>query len=199
MIATGLHLDEGAGAAVDAIHKMRCGLADRHDVIDLHAGRFGDIQSYERLGLHLLRIADHARDFRHFGERSRVDLGGASGHDDGRVRPLAPRPADGLARLPYGFRGHRAGVDDHGIGEPGRFGVATHDFRFIGVQPASQRQKRDARLLGSKFRSGWNSCNRGAVCHGGGHRLTVGQCHEFRPESHDQDWPPCGLSMPPSL
>ena len=58
----------------------------------------------------------------------RIDLSGAAGDDDFGIGPLALDPANGLTRLPRGFRRHRAAVDDDEIasslgqsGTPHRF------------------------------------------------------------------------------
>ena len=55
-----------------------------------------------------------------------------------RVRTLAPRLADRLARLAHGLGGHRAGVDDDRVVEPGRRGMAAHHLDLEGVQPAAE-------------------------------------------------------------
>ena len=70
-------------------------------------------------GVEFFLVADDAIDFRHGGEMSRLGLRRAAGDDDARVRPLALDAADGLARLPHRFRGHRAGIDDHRVVEAG--------------------------------------------------------------------------------
>ena len=63
-------------------------------------------------------VAEHAVDFRHVGEGLRLGLRRAAGHDDVRIRALAPEPADSLARLPHRFGRHRAGVDDDCVLQP---------------------------------------------------------------------------------
>ena len=57
-------------------------------------------------------------------KRSRLDLRGAAGDDEARGRVLAPQLADGLRGLAHGLGGHGAGVDDDGVAEPGRGGMA---------------------------------------------------------------------------
>ena len=86
----------------------------------------------------LLRVAEDAVDAGHGGQRRRVDLRGAAGDDDAGAGLLAARPADRLARLALGLGGDGAGVDDDGVGQPGRGGVGRASPRFVGVEPAAE-------------------------------------------------------------
>ena len=61
-------------------------------------------------------------DLGHGGEAGGLDLRGAAGDDDARLGLLARAPADRLAGLALGLGGDGAGVDHHGVGEPGRGG-----------------------------------------------------------------------------
>ena len=97
-----------------------------------------------RLGRDLAVIADDAVDLGHGGEALRIGLGGASGDDDARLRPLALRLADRLARLALGLGGDRAGVDDDDVGEAGRGGVAANHLGLVGVEPAAEGEDVDA-------------------------------------------------------
>ena len=96
------------------------------------------------LGLELFLVADDARNFRHRGKARRIDLRGAAGDDDLRVRTLAAGAADGLARLAHGFVGDGAGVDDDGAAHAAAARQRTHGFAFRGVQPAAKRDDIDA-------------------------------------------------------
>ena len=71
-------------------------------------------------------------------KRSRLDLRRAAGDDDARARALAPELADGLRGLAHGLRRDGAGVDDDGVVEPGRSGVAAHHLQLVGIEPAAQ-------------------------------------------------------------
>ena len=70
MVAAVLHLDEGAGAAVDALDQVAGGLAHRHDVVDLHlvVERHAERHRRVALGLELVGIADDEIDLGHVGE-----------------------------------------------------------------------------------------------------------------------------------
>ena len=127
MVAAVLHLHEGAGAAFEPVDQMRGGLLHRHDVVDrdlllaadAERGRIEHVAGRAPgLGVELLFVADDAADVRQRDERVRLDLRGAAGDHDARVRPLARDPADRLLRLPHRLGRHRAGVDDHGVAEP---------------------------------------------------------------------------------
>jgi len=54
------------------------------------------------------------------------------------MRVLAPRPADRLARLALGLGGHRAGVDDHRVGQTGGRGMRPHDLGFGEVEATTE-------------------------------------------------------------
>ena len=111
MVAALLDLDEGAGAPFQAADKVGREFPDRHDIGDLHrravAAEAGRIQ--------FLLVAENAGHLRHGGEGFRVQLRGATGDDDPRPGVVARNAADGLARLPFRFGGHRAGIDDDGV------------------------------------------------------------------------------------
>ena len=51
---------------------------------------------------------------------------------------LAPRPADRLPRLPLGFGGHGAGIDDDRVAQTGRAGGAADNLALEGVQAAAE-------------------------------------------------------------
>src|SRR5690606_19610274 len=59
---------------------------------------------------------------------------------------LAAGPADRLLGLADGLGGHRAGVDDQRIADPGLKGGRLHDLGFIGVEPAAEGQGFDPGL-----------------------------------------------------
>ena len=105
--------------------------------------------------MHLLGVADDAIDLRHVGEAAGLDLRGAAGDDEARMRPLALEPTDGLAGLAHRLGGDGAGVDDDGVLEPGGGGMAPHDLRLESVEPAAQRDDADRR------------CRIVATCHPG--------------------------------
>src|SRR5262249_9700716 len=86
----------------------------------------------------LLPIADDVIDLVHAGESFRIDLRRAAGDDDLRAGPRAPRAPDGLPRLPHALAGHGASVDDHRLAEPGGARMLTHDFGFVGIEPAAE-------------------------------------------------------------
>ena len=68
--------------------------------------------------LRLLGVAEHQVDLRHGRERGWVDLRRAAGDHQPAAGPLAPGLADRLARLAHRLGGHRAGVEDHRVGQP---------------------------------------------------------------------------------
>ena len=113
VVAALLHLDEGARPAGELGHQMRRGLARGHDVADQPEP---GVVASSSPAWQFFGVAQHAVDVGQRGPRGGVDLGRAAGDDDPGVRPLARQPADRLARLALGLGGHRAGVDDHGIG-----------------------------------------------------------------------------------
>ena len=154
MVAAVLHLHEGAGAASKAVDQVRRGFPDRHDVVDQD---FFFAFGAERVtpgkhgagvgpcgGPQLLLIAEHAVDLGHRGKRCGLGLRGTAGDDDAGTRPLAPQLADRLPRLPRRLRGDRAGVDHHGVGEPGRFRLAPDQLQLVGIEPAAEGEDIDA-------------------------------------------------------
>ncbi len=146
MIAAVLDLHKGPGAPLHPVNQMARCFAYGHDVIheDPFFARGGEA---ETLAAHLLRIAEHPCDFRHGRKTVRIDLGGATGHDDGRAGALAGGAANGPAGLTNGLIGDRTGIDDHHVLGTGRVGVGAHDFGFIGIEAASQSDEFDARFL----------------------------------------------------
>ena len=117
---------------------MRGGLAHRHDVGDRNARRIVDSEGAIARSAHLLGIADHGIDLRHGSERGRIDLRGAAGDDDARGGMVAARAADRLARLAHGLAGDGAGIDDHGIREPGLARQRAHHLRFRSVEATAE-------------------------------------------------------------
>ena len=95
-------------------------------------------------GLQLLLVAEHAIDLGHVGEVCGVGLRRAAGDHDARVRPLAAELADGLARLAHRFAGHRAGVDDHRIGDAAAAALRRITSDSVGVEPAAEGDDVDA-------------------------------------------------------
>ena len=135
VIATILDLDEGPHPPVESVNKVCGRLPCGHDVVHLHRRM---IQIGETRLLEFLGVAQHDIDFRHVGIGRGVDLGGTAGHDDPRIGILAPGPADGLAGLALRLGCDGAGVDDHGVGQPGFVGMLSHDLGFIGIQTAAE-------------------------------------------------------------
>ena len=115
MVAAVLHLDVGARMAAEAVDQGVRRLAHRHDVVDRDARAVGEGQAAIGPSVHLLGIADHPIDLGHGSEPIRLDLGGAAGDDQARLRIVALELADGLRGLPHRLGGDGAGVDDHCI------------------------------------------------------------------------------------
>ena len=154
MVAAVLNLDIGAGAPVEPLDQMRGRLLDRHDVVDddlllaAHAEVVRPRELRRRRGpclcTDLAVIADDAIDLGHGGEALGIGLGGASGDDDARMRPLALRPPDRLAGLTLRLGGDRTGVDDDDVGEACRVGMPANHLRLVGVEPATEGEDVDA-------------------------------------------------------
>ena len=87
-------------------------------------------------------VAHDLIDLGHCREGLRIKLRRTPGHQDSRVRPLAMRASDRLSRLPHGFIGDRAAVDDHpvfvGPGKP------ADRLALREIQPATERNCLDA-------------------------------------------------------
>ncbi len=150
MITAVLDLNVGARARREALQQMVCRFAHRHNVVDQDLFGVARRQRGECFRLHLFRIADHMVDFRHRGKNLRVQLRRATSHDDGRVGIIAPRLADGLARLAHRFACHRTGVDDDSRSQPGARAMLAHDFRLVGIQAAAECEDlRSAHWTGS--------------------------------------------------
>ena len=96
------------------------------------------------LFVELAIIAEYDRDLRHIYEGLRLGLSRAAGHHDCATHAFAREPADRLARLPHGFRRDRAGVDDNRVFESRARGRVADHLRFIGIQPATERDDLDA-------------------------------------------------------
>src|SRR6266478_2729603 len=153
VVAAILHLHEGARAALEAVDEMRGRLPHRHDVIDRDLFLGGEAEGCSRqniamlapgLRADLLLVTQHQCDLRHVREGFGFRLRRAARDHDGRIGMLALELADGLARLPHRLRRHRAGIDDDGIGEPGRLRLAADHLRLIGIEPAAEGDDVDA-------------------------------------------------------
>src|SRR5262245_19585269 len=153
VIAAVLHLHEGARAALEAVDEMRGRLRHRQHVVDRDFFRGGEAEGWSRqnvampapsLRAHLLLVAQHQCDLGHVREDFGFGLRCAACDHDGRIGMLALELADRLARLPHRLRRHRAGIDDDGIGEPGRLRLAADHLRLIGVEPAAEGDDVDA-------------------------------------------------------
>ncbi len=112
MIAALLHLDEAAGAALEAVDRQRRALLEPRKIADIDARRVAIA-----CGVELLAVAEDAVDLGHRGKGLGVDLRGAAGDDHRRSGRATAGAADRLARLALGLGRHRAGVDDHRIDE----------------------------------------------------------------------------------
>ena len=137
MVAALLHLHEGPRPAGEFGDQMRRRLARRHDVG--HRARGARRPAFRP---QLVRVAQHAVHAGQLRPRRRIDLRRAAGDHDARTWPLARRATDRLARLALRLGRHRAGVDDHRVGQSG--GVAAHHLALVGVQPAAEGEDLDA-------------------------------------------------------
>ena len=118
---------------------MGRGFAHRHDVIDADTLLAADPEgTAEAFALELFFIAEHEIDFAHLGKALGIDLRGAAGDDDARVRIVASGLADRLARLTCRFRRHRASIEDDRILEAAFVDLGAHDFRLIDIEPAAE-------------------------------------------------------------
>ena len=93
MVAAVLHLDEGAGAAGQAVDQMRGRLLTAMMSLTIAFGA-SSILKAARVCIpsrcaELLRIAEHAIGLGHGNECLRLGLRGAAGDDDLRLRTLA--------------------------------------------------------------------------------------------------------------
>ena len=133
VVAAVLHLDEGAGVALERLDQMRAGLLDRHDVVDDRLRRVIDAERGARVGpgggAELFRVTEDAIGLGHGGEGLRLGLRRAAGDYDLRLRILAAQRPDGLPRLAHCFRRDRAGVDHHRVGDTGALRLAADHFR----------------------------------------------------------------------
>ena len=155
MVAAILHLDERAHMAVDVPDHLRRRRLDAHDVVDpeLLFSRNAEIRQAAIGGARqLLLVAEHGIDLRHRGEGLLFRLRGAAGNDDAGMRMVAPRPADRLAGLAHGLTGHRTGVDQDGVVEPGLLSLRLHHFGFICVEAAAEGNDLDAAHCASASR-----------------------------------------------
>jgi hypothetical protein len=99
-----------------------------------------------------LHIAEHLENFRHRGKPARLDLRRAARNHNVGSWSLALDPANGLPRLPRGFRRHRAGVDDDEIAPPARRSSPAHRLRLDKIEPAAKGYNLDIRRLLAKGR-----------------------------------------------
>src|SRR6266849_3272037 len=157
VIAAVLHLHEYPRQAfLKSLQEMRRHLLDRHDVGDRDLFLAGNAECRRRvqghacgapcLAVHLVFIADDAVDFCHRCEHLGLRLRCAAGHHDPSFRPLALQPPDRLPRLRHGFVGHRATVDDDGIGEPSALSLPRNHFGFERVEAAAEGDDVNAHL-----------------------------------------------------
>ncbi|MNZ68772.1 hypothetical protein D3C78_870470 [compost metagenome] len=147
MIAAILYLNEGAHMPVYVFHHLRRCRLDAHDVVDAQLFFRRDAEIRQRAiggAFQLFLIAQHRIHLGHFGKGLFFRLCGAAGNNDACMRIVAPCAADGLARLTHRLARHGAGIDQHGIVEPGFFGLRPHHFRFIGVETAAEGYDLDA-------------------------------------------------------
>src|SRR6266571_5473883 len=149
VVAAVLHLHEGTRPAGECFDQMRRGVLHRHDVVDDRFRRTRNIERGARFRparrRQLLAIAEHAVGLGHGGERLRLGLRGAAGHDDFCPRAAAPERPYFLPRLTYGFRSDCAGIDHDSVGEAGALRLAANDFGFGGIEPAAEGDDLDAR------------------------------------------------------
>src|SRR5690606_34114256 len=94
--------------------------------------------------------------------------------------------ADRLLRLPDGFRGDRAGVEDDGAAaqraEAGIFRLPPHHFRFIGVEAAAECDDIDghqAALSASRVHSPVTGSNVPEHSHSAGPVMTTGSSSRY--------------------
>ncbi len=139
VIASVLDLHIGARSRSEAVDHMQRLFAHAHDVVYLHARARRDGETGEGFRAHFFGIADDVVDFRHIGETLRFRLRCTAGDNDPRVRLVATKTPDRLRRLPNGFARDRAGVDDHRVIEASVARVTAHHLRFIGIEPAAER------------------------------------------------------------
>ncbi len=128
MVAALLDLQKCAGSALEAVDQMRRGL---FEVRRLEPWRAIALRQQFRA------VVEHPVDLRHCGVALWSDLGGAAGDDDLRLGMPAASPADRLSRLPLGFGGDGAGIDDDGALSPGlgRARRMTSDSNAFSRQP----------------------------------------------------------------
>ena len=131
MIATVLHLQEGAGVALDAVDRMRGVTRHRHDVADRDAPIIGP-----RTCVEFFSITQNAVDLGHVCESIRLGLRGAAGDDEARLGMVAAQASDLLARLAHCLGGHRAAVDDDQIVLAR--GDGPHRLTLGGIEPATE-------------------------------------------------------------
>ena len=105
MVAALLDLQKGAGSALEPVDQMGRGLVEIGRVLPCRE---------VATRLQLSSVVEHSVDLRECSVALRRDLCGAAGDDDLGARMPAASPADRLSRLPLGFGGDGAGVDDNG-------------------------------------------------------------------------------------
>ena len=140
MVAAILHLQEGAGLAVEMIHHLRRGFAHAHDVVDADA--FG-ARPIAEIGIGLRRRAFPDCPAPHplpaWRHRSAGSVWAAQPVTMmRRAGPFALQPADRLARLAHRFGGHGAGIDHHGVAQLRLAGARLDRLALIGVEAAAE-------------------------------------------------------------
>src|SRR6185436_15280003 len=144
VIAAILHLEEGAGLAVEMVDHLRRRLGHAHDVVDPDS--FGRSQAEIGIGLgrQLFPVAQHGIDFRHGGVSAGLDLRRAAGDDHPPRRIFTLEFADRLARLAHRFLCHRAGVDNQGVAQLRFLRARAYRLALIGVEAAAKGDDFDA-------------------------------------------------------
>ena len=92
MVAAVLHLDEGAGAALEAVDQMRGGLAHRHDVVDRDARLLSAARARNVAGSSFSALPSTRSTSGMAAKAAGIDLRGAAGDDDA-ARPGRSRRA----------------------------------------------------------------------------------------------------------
>ena len=134
VVAAVLHLQERSRVTVEAVHELRGGVPDRHDIVDAHALARIEIGA----GLELFGVAQHGIDLIHPGIGGGLGLRRAAGDNDLPGQICAARLSDRLTRLPHGFSCHRAGVEDDRVLESRLVRARLHGLGFIGVQATAE-------------------------------------------------------------
>ena len=96
MITAVLNLHKGAGAAGEAVDKLRGGFLYREDVVDLYALRAADAKVFITRPDQFLAVTQHEIDIRHSRKGLWFRLHRAARDDDSGVGVGALLPANGL-------------------------------------------------------------------------------------------------------